>query len=142
MGVQFEITCKKEDFLRSGKPVLNYSQVPLNKGIWIQSHSLLFDEGITRVDPLPGKWKELPVLFQTGAGPDLPFDPLAASFYLLTRFEEYFPFRPDERFRFPAAESLAYMEGFLEDPVVDLWARKIRNILKVRYPDLVFRERN
>jgi len=141
VGIDFDLTHNKEDFLRSKQPVLNYSHAPLNKGIWILNHSLLFDEGMTQTDPVPGRWKDMPVLFQTGAGPDLPFDPLAGSFYLLTRFEEYFPFKPDEYYRFPATESLAYREGFLEVPVIDLWAQRLRNILRIRYPELVFRKR-
>jgi len=141
IGTDFVFTHKKEEFLRLEQPVLNYSKAPMNKGIWIQSHSLLFEMGMKEIDPQASRWNDLPILFPTGPEPDLPFDPLAACFYCITRFEEYFSFSPDAWFRFPATESLAYREGFLDEPVVDLWAFRLRTILKIRYPELVFHER-
>lgn len=141
LGLDYQVTHIKSDFLRSAKPVLNYSHVPLGKGIWIQSHTLLFEEGIKSQDPKPGKWKEMPVLFQTGPGPDLPFDLFAASFFLLSRYEEYFPHTPDVWFRFPAKESIAHREGFLDEPVIDYWAGRLMNVLKIRYPSLRFAPR-
>jgi hypothetical protein len=38
--------------------------------------------------------------------------------------------------RFPLKESLAYEHNFLKQPVVDLWAQKMLNLLKDRFPAL------
>ena len=38
--------------------------------------------------------------------------------------------------RFPVKESIAYQNNFLELPVVDLWAYKLLEALKERFPDL------
>jgi hypothetical protein len=54
----------------------------------------------------------MPVFCQRQIG-DLPFDPLAATFYLVSRYEEYLPFIPDEHGRFPAKQSFAFSNGFL-----------------------------
>ena len=56
---------------------------------------------------------------------DLPFDIFAASFFLVSRYEEYLDYQPDEYGRFQASSSLAFRNGFLGIPVVDLWAKEM-----------------
>jgi hypothetical protein len=72
----------------------------------------------------------------------IPFDPFAASFYLVSRYEEYFPYAADRYGRFDAAESMAQQKGFLNKPLVNIFAKKIRQILKNEYADLTFRSRS
>jgi len=55
----------------------------------------------------------------------LPFDFPAFAFYLTTRYEEYQSFKCDKHLRFPASESLADQEGFLELPLIDLWGQEL-----------------
>lgn len=61
----------------------------------------------------------------------LPFDFPAFAFYLLSRYEEYQPFTPDIHGRFPASESLAYRNDFLQLPLVDLWAKELYHRLSL-----------
>lgn len=68
----------------------------------------------------------------------MPFDIFAATFYLLSRYEEYLPHVKDEYGRFLATESLAFNEGFLHQPVVDIWAYKFKAILQEQFPDFEF----
>ena len=67
-----------------------------------------------------------------------PFDAFASTFYMLSRYEEYLPNRKDTHGRFPATESIAYREGFLDKAVVNRWAEMIVAILLKRFPDLHF----
>jgi len=60
----------------------------------------------------------------------------AASFFLITRYEEYLPFKADEHGRFPASESYAYRMGFLQMPLVDLWVNELAKLLKAKFPAL------
>ncbi|HKK09299.1 MAG TPA: polysaccharide deacetylase family protein, partial [Bacteroidales bacterium] len=71
----------------------------------------------------------------------LPFDPFAASFYLLSRYEEYLPHKKDEHGRFHAHESIAWKNRFLKKPVVNIWAYHIKKILQKRFPGLKFKKR-
>ena len=137
LKLDFKITDEKDAFLRFEGPVINYSPFPLGKGVWIQRHPFITESGVRPVESKPGKWKDFPVLFHTGPAPDLPFDLFSASFYLLSRFEEYLHFESDVHGRFPAKDSVAYKQGFLEIPVVDIWVRKLGQILKIRYPELI-----
>ncbi len=59
----------------------------------------------------------------------LDFDLFAAVFFMISRYEEYLPFKGDRYGRFEAAGSLAGRNGFLEIPVVDIWIRDFSNEL-------------
>ena len=68
----------------------------------------------------------------------MPFDIFAASFYMLSRYEEYLPHVKDEFGRFTATESLAYKHHFLHQPVVDIWAYKFKEALQKQFPEFPF----
>ena len=67
------------------------------------------------------------------------FDVLAASFFLLSRYEEYLEFFPDEHQRFTARES--FIQDHLEKPLVNQWALMLKDALSQRYPELAFAPR-
>ena len=69
------------------------------------------------------------------------FDVFAASFYLLSRYEEYLPHKRDVYERFPATESIAYKKDFLQEPLIDFWVIELYNIIKKSYPSLPDMER-
>ncbi|MBK8621974.1 MAG: hypothetical protein IPN79_09470 [Saprospiraceae bacterium] len=123
------ITPDEAKFLDSGLVILysNYIfehslNIPV---IQIPCHDLLFEKGIilqnpeVKYDPAKG----LPYAFEVPDVKDtsLPFDIFAFVFYLLSRYEEYFPHKKDKYQRFPAELSLAVRNTFIETPVVDIW---------------------
>ncbi len=67
-------------------------------------------------------------------GFDLPFDMFSACFFLLSRYEEYLPFEPDQYGRFEADQSLAFRTGFLEEPVIDQWLILFKKLLLQKIP--------
>src|SRR5699024_6910435 len=67
---------------------------------------------------------------------DLPFDIFSASFYLLSRYEEYVLKHAFPHHHFRAEDSLAYKSKFLLKPVVDLWAYKLGHVLKEHFPQM------
>lgn len=83
---------------------------------------------------LPLDTSSLPGLCTVGGGSDgagrsapFPFDLVAATFLLLTRWEETeVASEPDWRGNFRAACSLAARQGFLDRPVLDEWALVLR----------------
>jgi hypothetical protein len=62
-------------------------------------------------------------------------DIIAATFFMLSRWEETVNDSRDEHGRFPAEASVAYQQGFLERPIVDEYALILRAWLKALYPD-------
>ena len=72
----------------------------------------------------------------------IPFDIFAASFYLLSRYEEYLPFTPDEYGRFPHEDSIAWQQGFLNVPLINIWLQHFQKILQQSFPALQYKQRN
>ncbi len=137
LGLKWEIATDKR---KLGKhPVINYSTENLPGSFTIRPVSILFETGVVAKDLAMGSWKELPVFFLTESDSDLPFDIFAASFFLISRYEEYLQFTADKYGRFPSAVSLAFKEGFLRRPIVDLWARELAKSFLRRFPTLTFK---
>ena len=142
LQIEIDFTTKVEDFVAHGEAKLSYTNVALGNEFFIKSTDLLFQQGINDVEINVSKWDDSPCFFNTGAKSTIPFDIFSASFYLITRYEEYLPHLRDTHDRFDAKESLAYQNGFLEKPLVDIWAYKLRAILKEHFPDLNFPDRD
>lgn len=139
--VSVDFTSKIEEFVAHNGPKISYTKVPLGNEFFIKSHELLFEQGINDLEINISQWDTIPCFFSTGSKSSIPFDIFAASFYLITRYEEYLPHVRDEHQRFTAEQSLAYKYRFLEKPVVDIWALKLRDLLKERFPEYHFQER-
>jgi len=61
-------------------------------------------------------------------------DIIAATFFMLSRWEETVVPTRDEHGRFPATASVAYKQGFLDRPIIDEYALILREWLKVFLP--------
>lgn len=137
LGLSWEIITDKR---KLGKhPVINYSNDNISGSFKINPESILFEKEICPKQILISDWNGLPVFFQTTSDSDLPFDIFAASFYLVTRYEEYLEFEHDEYGRFCASSSIGIKSGFMEKPVIDLWARELSKSFLKRFPTLVFK---
>ena len=139
LHVDYNITTDEDYFLRHSDAKICYGHKRLGDSIFIKCRTLLFETSIeeqeTGAECRDGQWILYPVY---GRQPDFDFDPLAATFFMVTRYEEYLPHRTDLHGRFPAEESLAFQAGFLSEPVVDQWARLIKRKVQERYPDYEF----
>jgi hypothetical protein len=71
----------------------------------------------------------------------LRFDVFAASFYFLSRYEEYVSTERDQHSRFEGKSSLAFRNGFLERPIIDEWAYKIADLIKDAFPNFQIKKR-
>ncbi|MFT7901147.1 polysaccharide deacetylase family protein [Tenacibaculum ascidiaceicola] len=135
LQVQIDFTGKVEEFVAYNGPKFSYTNVPLGKEFFVQSNELLFQQGVKDVEIIIQKWDEVPCFFPTVEASEIPFDIFAASFFLISRYEEYLPHIKDKHGRFTASESIAYQNGFLEKPLVDIWAYKFLETLKQKFPD-------
>ena len=63
------------------------------------------------------------------------FDIIAATFFMLSRFEELHCNEKDEHCRFPFDKSFAYINGFLDRPIIDEYALIIQNWIKYLFPN-------
>jgi len=137
LGLSWEIVTDRR---KLGKhAVINYSAEAISGAFKISPCNMLFETGVRSQEIVMGEWKGLPVFFQEPPAADIPFDIFAASFYMVSRYEEYLEFQPDEHGRFKASSSLAFRNNFLTIPVVDLWAREFAKALLKSYPTIAFR---
>ena len=117
---------------------LNYSDQDTDpNAFYIRPVPLLFETGISHQTIYCFELNFHKAFYATEG--DFPFDIFAASFYLLSRYEEYYPGSPDLYGRYAHTESLAYREGFLDLPLVNIWLQEFKRALLAKFPDLIFR---
>lgn len=68
----------------------------------------------------------------------IPFDLFSASFYLVSRYEEYQPYMRDDHGRMSANSGIGMLHGFLQVPVVNRWALYLKKLLSETFPELKF----
>lgn len=137
LQLDFTITTDATIFANSEEPKFSYGTAPVGDAPHIHSCGLLFSTTIEEQNIKPTKLDDLPIIFPSYAkNALLPFDLFAATFYLVTRYEEYLPHHVDPHGRFIASESLAFRQHFLHIPIVDRWALMLYDRLKEAYPSL------
>jgi len=140
VGIKCEITTISDDFLSRQGPKINYSNdVVAAHVLHIPDSGLLWESGIRPIELQAIVVDDLPALFPaTRQDCTWPFDLLAMTFFLVTRYEEYLPFQPDNHGRFSASQSAAFRFGFLERPLLHEWAAVVREDLKKNHANLIF----
>ena len=134
LGLSFSLTNNIDDFKQYEGNKLSYTNQDLESSFHIASHSLLFESGIKeQTIQLQNHEAYFKYFFKTYHS-SLPFDVFAASFYLVSRYEEYLPFMPDAFNRFEAENSLAYQYDFLKLPLVNLWINEFEKLLVKKFP--------
>lgn len=134
--LRYLLTDRLSDFEGYAGPRLYYGESP-PPGVMVHlpASGYLWQDPLPRQRPVAGREQGWAYLF----GLDVPqggwsFDLPAMIFYLLARVEEYQPFQADAHGRFPAVGSLAFREGFLEQPVLDYWTLRLVEMLELRFP--------
>lgn len=132
-GEPLRLTTDPEEYRQYPQARINYSNSRSGiTEIYIRPVSLLFETGIREQEIRCVRPNGYPVFFTTEA--DTGFDFFAASFYLLSRYEEYNRQERDTYGRFPHTASLAWREGFLHQPLIHYWLRDLAVLLKEKFP--------
>jgi hypothetical protein len=141
IGIKVSFTTKVDEFVSFQGPKFSYAPTRLSNEFYIKSNSILLEQGFSDIDLEVKTWGDTKCFFYNEKG-SIPFDIFAASFYLISRYEEYLPHIKDEYGRFSYQESKAYKNNFLDDPVVDLWAYKLKTSLNSIFPQICFENRS
>lgn len=138
LGVDVLLT-ENQDTFRKSSGGLNYSNIPIPDKAYIRPHGILFEEGI-RTQEIRWNLDDTASFFPTES--DLvKHDVFAASFYLLSRYEEYLPHQKDDIGRFQGRSSTLGKQGLLHKPLVDEWALELYQALTRVHPFLPSVER-
>lgn len=140
LGKEVKFTTKTNKFLTSNLPKLNYSYEKFGDEVYIKPHRLLHCRALIKPQIETVRYEGQKYFFESSSDSVLPFDLFAASFYLVSRYEEYLDFRKDKYKRFPASQSILEEYDLLKKPVVNIWARMLAAKMQERYQDLEFDE--
>ena len=137
---EIKFTTKIEEFIAYNGVKFSYAPQALGGEFHIQSHPILFQQGIKPHTIEFGFWDREPIFFEVPHS-DLPFDLFAAAFYLLSRYEEYLPHQLDEHERYGYKNSLQIQHNIFNKPILEIWIEKFKVKLQERFPELSFKER-
>jgi hypothetical protein len=138
LRVEVSFTTDPFEFKYSDGPKINYSQTKFGDEIYIKPHGLLSEKTLKKVEIKPVKYNNESYFFESSPDSLFPFDMFAASFYLVSRFEEYFETERDKFDRFPANQSILTKYNLIKKPVVDIWAKWLANEINKKYPQISF----
>jgi hypothetical protein len=125
-GKPFELTTDIDFFTYYAGPKINYSHREF------ANCPLLFENIISEQMVSCFTANNTKAFFKTTG--DYPFDIFAACFYLLSRYEEWLPHTKDIYGRYAHENSLAFQEGFLNLPLINIWLEDFKKVLKEKFP--------
>lgn len=124
---EFIIVTTLDHFTQANGLKINYThKIIAEAHIQIKPTNLLFEKDISPQTIAMSTWQDLPIFFSSKKESTIPFDIFAASFYLLSRYEEYLPHEQDEFGRYAHQNSLAFKNNFLDKPLIELWLLALR----------------
>ncbi len=142
LGLKYKIVDDADTFRSTKTAKFSYAEEPVGDEMFICCAPLLFEMGLKEQELTVRDYEGTKVFFNVKADAALPFDPFAAIFYMVSRYEEYLPHETDQFGRFPAKESFASQNGFLQEPVVNKYIEMISNLLKKRFPKIKFKNQH
>ena len=134
-GVEYSITTNKRVFDESEAIKINYTEDPYPGGVInIRGNRLLFERKIHKQNIETFEVNGLTAFFKNERGTvDFPFDIFSATFYLLSRYEEYLPHSKDEYGRYDYQQSLSSTSGFLKIPLVNKWLEFFADYIQSKF---------
>lgn len=137
LQLPYSLTADPEAFESCPSAKINYSTAVFQQPGWqMIPQGLLHETDIQKQVINIKSNNNFPYFFETNE--DGSWDIFAATFYLVSRYEEYLPHAFDEYGRYPHGDSLAHKEGFLEMPLVNIWLLDFGKALSSRFPELKY----
>ncbi len=142
LGLEYDLTTDESRFNAYEGPKLQYGSQRLGDVPFVKADDLLFERHVHvqsfRTVQFEGTVAPYAVY---GEGLLLPFDVFAASFFLVSRYEEYLMQVRDKYGRFQAESSWMFENGMLQKPLVNIWAMALGCRLQAIYPELPIKKR-
>jgi hypothetical protein len=141
-GIEYSITNDRNAWTNERSiPKFYYAPEPLEEGIYFFSTGLLDRNDISEQDLNTVTYGDIPVLFaHNDTRSLLNFDPFAAVFYLLSRYEEYLGSTPAEYGNYDYRQSVLHKLNTLHTPVVERWLNILKHMLQQAFPSLRFKQ--
>ncbi|WP_346858837.1 polysaccharide deacetylase family protein [uncultured Draconibacterium sp.] len=138
LQVDIAFTTNSSEFRKSELPKINYSVEKFGEEFYIKPHRLTNCKALLK-PTINSVWYEGKKYFCESSNDSiLPFDPFAASFYVVTRLEEYLESDRDKLNRYPAQKSILESYKLLQKPIVNIWAKLVADKLSEVYSTIEF----
>jgi len=143
LSLEYEFTTNLKTFSEFEGPKLAYTHFPIEGALFLCSKDLLFESDIRHQEIQFIDYDGQSCPYTTYSDQSLlPFDVLAASFFLISRYEEYLPHKKDHHKRYQAKESMAYQKKFLNKPMINIWANILGKKIRNSHPELTESKRS
>lgn len=141
LGLEYELTNDRDVFAQSEDAKFTYAANPVGDEVFYEADPFLYQ---TDIHPQPinfCEYGDINGFYPVSPRSVIPFDMFASAFFMITRYEEYLPGKKDKYDRYRGKESMNFKGGFLERPMIDLYAVHLKNALAQKYPKLAMRQR-
>ncbi len=133
---QVHIGSNWKDFCAFDGPKISYGKKGCSDAFFIPNSGFLEETCYRTCTPELRGYGEQCVLFPIESDEGLDFDLPAAVFYVVSRYEEYHCNSIDAHHRFRSKDSLAYLHGFLDWPIAQVWVEKLASRLCSQFSTL------
>jgi hypothetical protein len=140
LGVNYVVTTNVDEFNATLGVKVNYTSTQQPNSIHIIPHHLLFENDIKQQTINVENNETWHTILWPDTNTQIPFDVFAASFYLLSRYEEYSTIVRDKHGRFEAKNSIAHKQDFLQFPLLEHWCEELKKQLLVIDSKLEFKQ--
>lgn len=130
LGIDYRVFQEESAFFDREGLKLNYTTRPIKGALHIAPSGLLREGSVQDGPPALHRWKHTSILFYNQPGALIPFDIFSAIFYMLCRLEEQGLPHRDKHGRFDSSKSVAVVYRFYQEPVVDQWAQRLKQIIE------------
>jgi hypothetical protein len=137
-GFEYKLTTDKEEYKSFDGIHINYSKEKIiGKEIHFLPSGLLQEIGIEKKQVEIVKEDSSHIMYVYSSKTDHQiFDPFTAAFFLVSRYEEYLPYKPDKFNRFEAEASVLYKYNILDQPLINEWAYALRENIIQGFPEV------
>ena len=142
LEIEYDLTTNAETFKAYDGPKLHYGTQRLADEPFVKAVDLLFERHVHEQSFRSVDFEGVTAPYAVyGQGNLLPFDVFAASFFLVSRYEEYLSQVRDQYGRFRAESTWMFENGMLQKPLVNIWSKALGKRLQTLYPELVIKEK-
>ena len=140
LGLEIDFTSDIDLFKKYNSFKISYNDIKLVNEFNIVPAQILFSSKIEDFEINVENWDGLPIFFKTGNKDSFFFDIFGATFFLISRYEEYLLHLKDDFGRFDPSSSLAFKNRFLNKPIVDFWIDRFKSHLIKKFPKIKFKK--
>lgn len=142
-GIDYTITANRRDFKEGDAIKINYTEDQFaGHVINISGSRLLFEKKTHKQNIEIFQVNGLPAFFKNESSFEkFPFDIFAATFFLISRYEENLPHNKDSYGRYHHQQSLATSSGFLRIPLVNNWLQFFAGHIQSKFPGFKIKKR-